>query len=136
VLMTKPNANVKKRCIFLDFDSFTIAGAPHPLGNQWSNGYVAPEQVNNSSYIHTQESDIYKIAIVAIRMLTQTCDYPSYSFGIETVDPSRQALLFLGGHKLYEFMDRALSDNPLLRPTSEVLSSTWTNYLTLRKLKI
>jgi serine/threonine protein kinase len=132
VLETKPGARRANRCVFLDVDSFSSEHQGHPLGTQTTNLYWTPEQIAGENHLPSSSADVYKAALLIIRLLTQTCDYANHSFDLNSASFCKPALLELGGPELLSLIQKCLSDDPMARPTSEFLSTKWRAFMKVR----
>ena len=118
----KPN---KPRMIFLDVDSFSLstsdfqpAGVDTPL-------YVVPEHQVQPNLRPTFQSDVYKAALVIVRLLSQSSGFEGHSFDLVETEHSNEFLSARGAGFVVEILEQCLSDNPENRPPIAFLAKAW-----------
>jgi len=117
------------RILFLDVDSFSIGGLPHPLGLQTSPLYRAPEEKLNSMSSNGQAGDVFKAALLITRLLSQLENPSQHSFDTVGIMRCSQTLHDFGGNTLISLLARSLSPNPDLRPSIQLISKVWNDEL-------
>jgi serine/threonine protein kinase len=120
---------IKLRAIFLDFDSFGLVDKSHPLGNQRSPLYVAPEEKSIQFEQATFASDTYKSILLISRLLAQVSGYTSDSFSLNTIDESEDLVLDFGGQTMLRQLRRGLSEDPNQRPPITQIAKIWRDEL-------
>lgn len=120
----------KMRAIFLDFDSFGLLDAPHPLGIQTSLLYTSPEERTPGFSAATHASDTYKAVLLAVRLLSQQTGYSENSFSLSDLTECRALIREFGGDSMTRLLERALGENPEMRPTAALIGKLWGEELT------
>lgn len=117
------------RVLFLDVDSFSINGAPHPLGLQTSPLYRAPEEIVGMEATSPFSSDVYKAGLIVARLLCQLAEKDEHSYDVVDLSRCRQFIVEFGGQTLVSLFERALSEDPGDRPSALLLSKVWNDEL-------
>jgi serine/threonine protein kinase len=126
VLVQLPKGGREKaRAILLDVDSFTIDGSSHPLGLQTSPLYRSPEETLSDVDRVGLSSDIYKIALLVIRLMSQLTGGQKPSFDLCTMAQCEKVIEKFGGAELVNQINACLNHDDKERPTATVLERAW-----------
>ena len=126
VLVQLPKGGREKaRAILLDVDSFTIDGSSHPLGLQTSPLYRSPEETLSDADRVGFSSDIYKIALLVIRLMSQLTGGQKPSFDLCTMAQCAKVIEKFGGAELVNQINACLNHDHKERPTAAVLERVW-----------
>ena len=117
------------RILFLDVDSFSVNGQPHPLGLQTSGLYRAPEELDQTKLENPFAADVYKAGLIVARLLSQINSPATHSYDLDDFSTSRQALEEFGGKTLLALLEKALLPFPSERPAVKLLSKVWNEEL-------
>lgn len=122
VLQKKVSRTGNVRVLFLDVDSFWHTGAPHPHGPSSTLHWRGPEELKNPQLDPTKQSDVYKAALMARRLLHQESNTGTASFDIYSSRVAGDALAIMGGKSLADRLSNALNARASARPKAMELA--------------
>ena len=122
VLQKKASRTGNLRVLFLDVDSFWHLGAPHPHGPSSTLHWRSPEEIKNPQLGPTKQSDVYKAALMARRLLHQEANTGTSSFDIYSSRVANETLTLLGSPSLTERISKALNVRANIRPKAMELA--------------
>jgi serine/threonine protein kinase len=128
LVQTKSKTRSSIRTIFIDADTFSLLGFPHPYGLQSTPHYFSPLDEEDPKHVATMADDIYKAGLILIRLLAQVSGSMEHSYDLYSIGPAKSTLLQMGGIELVALVDRCLSIDPIARPTAQELFETWAKY--------
>lgn len=112
------------RTIFLDVDAFCVSGRQPREYVEDSFQYEVPER-RLGGQIPNFQTDVYKAALIVIRLMSQLDDSGSHSYSLRDLDRCEDLLKEFGGNTMVELFRRACSADPSLRPTASLLANVW-----------
>lgn len=125
VLQNKPSRNYSYRALVLDIDSFRSVGYKHPLGSQFTQDWMSPEELADHEFMSNKATDVYKAALLATRLLHQAGTDTGSSFDIYASDVAADLLSEIGASETRDLIKAALDPDPTLRPPAAQLSRSF-----------